>query len=232
MHITWFGHSAFRIDVNGAVILIDPFLSGNPVFKGDVESASEGATHIVLTHGHDDHVGDAAKISTATGAQIIANYEICMHLMGQGVKNINPGNTGGTVSCGAFTTSFVQALHSSGTVADGKSIYLGNPLGVVLKGLDGKSVYHMGDTDIFGDMALVHEIHEPEIGIVPIGDRFTMGPQTAALAVTRYFNFAKVIPCHFGTFDALSGTVDAFKAALGPAAALVQSHEIGKRMAY
>jgi L-ascorbate metabolism protein UlaG (beta-lactamase superfamily) len=228
MQITFLGHAAFRVDMADAHILIDPFFTGNPVFTSDIATVTKGVTHIVLTHGHDDHVGDTAKISIETGAQIVANPEICGFLSTLGVKNLNPGNTGGTVDCGPFTTSFVQALHSSGTIRNGASIYLGNPLGIVLKASGEKTLYHMGDTDIFGDMALVDELYHPKIGIVPIGDRFTMGPKTAALAVKRFFKFEAVIPCHFGTFPMLTGTVAAFKEALGDQAALVKDQKIGQ----
>src|SRR5207248_1232979 len=118
-----------------------------------------------------------------------ANFEICMFLNSRGVENINPGNTGGTVSCGDFSVSFTQALHSSGTVVNGASVYLGNPNGIVIKRAGSAALYHAGDTDIFGDMALIAEIHQPHVGIVPIGDRFTMNAETAALAVRRFFDF-------------------------------------------
>jgi len=211
MKITRLGHSAFRIETGGSVILIDPFLSGCPTFNGTVEEASAGCTHVVLTHGHDDHVGDTVDICKATGAKLVAIFEICMWLNGKGVENIDPTNTGGTVDQGDFTVSFVNALHSSGTLADGQSVYLGNPCGVIIKA-EGRAVYHMGDTDIFGDMALINEIYRPDIGIVPIGDRFTMGAKTAAMACKRYFEFKTIIPCHYGTFPIIDQSADAFVA--------------------
>jgi L-ascorbate metabolism protein UlaG (beta-lactamase superfamily) len=214
MRLTWLGHSAFRLDIGKSIILIDPFLTGNRFFTGDRATATAGTTHILLSHGHDDHVGDAVEIAKATGAQIVSNFEICMFLARQGIENINPGNTGGSVSCGEFTVSFTQALHSSGTMKDGQAIYLGNPNGLVVKHRQAPVVYHMGDTDIFSDMALIDEIHAPKIGIVPIGDRFTMSPSTAALAVRRFFHFDTVIPCHYATFDMLSGNPEDFIAAL------------------
>jgi L-ascorbate metabolism protein UlaG (beta-lactamase superfamily) len=171
------------------------------VFKGDFAALTSGVTHIVVTHGHDDHVGDTAEIAGNTGAQVISNYEICTWLCGQGVTNINPGNTGGTVPCGDFTVTFTQALHSSGTVKDGKSIYLGNPNGVVIKHPKAPVIYHAGDTDLFGDMTLIDEIHRPKIAMLPIGDRFTMCAETAALAVKRFFNLEVAIPMHYGTFE-------------------------------
>ena len=144
---------------------------------------------------------------------LVANFEICMYLVGQGVSDdkINPGNTGGTVDCGGFTTTFVQALHSSSFGAgDGSNIYLGNPLGLVLHFPEDKTLYHMGDTDIFSDMALINELHEPKIGLVPVGDRFTMGGAVAALACRRFFKFETVIPCHYETFGLLDQTPDKF----------------------
>ncbi len=215
MKITWLGHSAFRIETRSSVILIDPFLRGNPKFQLDFAAVTAGATHILLTHGHDDHVGDSLEIAKATGAQILSNFEVCVYLAGQGAPNINPGNTGGTIALDDFKVSFTQAYHSSSTIVDGKPVYLGNPMGIVVTPHGGPSIYHMGDTAIFSDMALINDVHHPKIGIVPIGDRFTMGGKIAAEAVHRYFQFETVIPCHYGTFDLLAQTPDEFVAALG-----------------
>lgn len=213
MKLTWYGHSAFRVEAGGAKILIDPFLTANPAWKNGWEWPAQDVTHVLLTHGHSDHTGDAAAILKKTGAMLVANYEICMWLVGQGVDpgRINPGNTGGTVDCGGFTTTFVQALHSSSAGGEnGGNVYLGNPLGLVLHFPEDKTLYHMGDTDIFSDMALINELHEPKIGIVPIGDRFTMGGAVAALACRRFFNFDAVVPCHYASFPMVDQSAEKF----------------------
>ncbi|EKF43782.1 metal-dependent hydrolase [Nitratireductor indicus] len=213
MKLTWYGHSAFRVDAGGASILIDPFLSGNPSWGKGWEGPAEGITHLLLTHGHDDHLGDSAEILKKTGAMLVANFEICSYLVGQGAsgERINPGNHGGTVDCGGFTVTFVNAQHSSSTAGpNGSNTYLGNPAGLILHFPEEKTLYHMGDTDIFGDMALIEELHQPDIGLVPVGDRFTMGGAVAALACQRYFNFEKVVPCHFATFPLLDPTAQKF----------------------
>ena len=228
MKITWFGHSAFRVAFGDAVIMIDPFLSDNPKFDGDAMEAAAGCTHVLLTHGHNDHVGDALNILKATGAQLVSTYEVCVWLSGQGVENANFANHGGTVDCGAFTTSIVQAIHSSSADVDGQITYLGNPAGLIIKAPGEPVLYHMGDTEIFGDMALIAEIHQPQIGIVPIGDRFTMGAKTAALACQRFFDFKTVVPCHYGTFPIIDQTADAFLAAMGDDAAKVKVPAIGE----
>ena len=211
MKITWLGHSAFRLDMKGASLLIDPFITGNPACRTSVAEASKGVTHVALTHGHDDHLGDTAAICKATGATLIAVWEIVAHLGGQGVDKAEPTNTGGTIRAGVFDISFVRADHSSSS----GGVYLGNPCGLIVRETaTGKTVYHMGDTDIFGDMALIAEIHQPRIGLVPIGDRFTMGAATAALACRRFFRFDTVIPCHYATFGMLDPTADKFVAGM------------------
>lgn len=228
MKITWLGHSAFRIELKGSVVLIDPFFSGNPSFKGTVEEAAAGVTHIVLTHGHGDHLGDTIPLATTTGAKVVANADLCGFLRHRGVTALDPMNTGGTVDQGPFTVSMVQAQHSSATqTEDGVSHSLGNANGIVIKANGEKTLYHMGDTDIFGDMALIAEIHEPKIGIAPIGDRFTMGGAVAAMACRRYFAFDTVIPCHYATFGLLDQTADGFVAAMGGDARKVVVPKVG-----
>jgi L-ascorbate metabolism protein UlaG (beta-lactamase superfamily) len=133
------------------------------------------------------------------------------------------------VDCGGFTTTFVNALHSSSySSGDGPAVYLGNPAGLVLHFPDDKSLYHMGDTDIFGDMALIQELHQPQIGLVPVGDRFTMGGAVAALACQRYFTFETVIPCHFGSFPIIDQDAQKFVDAMEGAPSKVLLPEKGK----
>jgi L-ascorbate metabolism protein UlaG (beta-lactamase superfamily) len=198
MKIIWYGHSCFRLETGGSTILIDPFLKGNPTFeKSGIawDEATKGVTHEALTHGHSDHVGDAAEICRKQGATLFANYELAMYLNAKGEEKLEPMNTGGTVAAGDFDLTLVNALHSSS-----QDVYLGNPNGIIVRPKDGKTLYHMGDTDMFGGMALIAEFHRPEIGIVPIGDRFTMGARSAAFTCKKFFKFEMVLPCHYGTF--------------------------------
>ena len=229
MKLTWFGHSAFRAEFGNVRILIDPFLSGNPSFKGSVGEAAAGATHVLLTHGHNDHVGDAVSICKEQGAQAVGSAEICGWLSEQGVEKVNPGNHGGTVDCGGFTVTFVNALHSSSYQRQqGQLVYMGNPLGLIVKASRQPTLYHMGDTGIFGDMALIAELYNPEIGIVPIGDRFTMGARQAAMACTRFFRFRTIIPCHYGTFPIIDQSPDKFLQEMGGDAGKVLVPERGQ----
>ncbi|MET1415185.1 metal-dependent hydrolase [Roseibium sp. HPY-6] len=229
MQLTWYGHSAFKIEFADTSILFDPFLNGNPSFPQDlsVDQVGEGVTHVILTHGHDDHVGDSIEILKKTGAQLISNFEICMWASRQGVENFSPMNTGGMVDTGSFKVALTKAEHSSSKQSDGEAIYLGNPHGVIVEVPGKKVLYHMGDTDIFSDMALINEIYRPKVGIVPIGDRFTMGGKVAAMACTRFFEFDTIVPCHYGTFPIIDETPDTFHAAMGPEAGKVTTMSPG-----
>ena len=224
MQITWFGHSCFRIDTGKSSILIDPFLTGNPTFQDSgvtLRGATKGVTHVALTHGHEDHTGDVVTVCKDTGAPLLAVHELATYLAGQGVDKIDPGNTGGTLYHGDFDLTFVPAWHSASHVVDGRPVYLGACCGLVVAAREGKTVYHMGDTAIFSDMGLINEIYRPTIGIVPIGDRFTMGAKTAALACKRFFQFETIIPCHYGTFPIIDQTADNFVAEMASNAVVV-----------
>jgi len=231
MQITWYGHSAFRLDFAGKAVLIDPFFSGNPAFVSDKAAAIKGVTQIVLTHGHGDHVGDTLDIAKQNGATVTTNYDLCMWLAAKGLEKFNPMNTGGTTDLGGFTVTMVRADHSSGDIKDGMPIYLGNPCGVIIKAAGEPTVYHLGDTDIFSDMALIAEIHRPKVAMVPIGDRFTMSPATAALAVQRFLKVETAIPCHYGSFPIIEPNADGFVAAMKGHATKVIVPEKGKAFA-
>jgi L-ascorbate metabolism protein UlaG (beta-lactamase superfamily) len=228
MQITWYGHSAFRLDFRNKAVLIDPFFTGNPAFVSDKAAATHGVTHIVLTHGHADHVGDTLEIARATGAPVITNYDLCMWLAAKGLQKFDPMNTGGTTDQGGFTVTLVRADHSSGDIKDGMPIYLGNPCGAIIKAEGEPTVYHLGDTDVFSDLALIAELHEPKIAMVPIGDRFTMSPRTAAFAVKRFFKLDAVIPCHYGSFPIIEPNADKFVAEMRGSTTKVIVPEKGK----
>ncbi|MBL1407089.1 MAG: metal-dependent hydrolase [Hyphomicrobiales bacterium] len=229
MKITYHGHSTFALEFGSNKVLVDPFFKGNAAFNEEnFEEVIKGTTHIALTHGHYDHLGDTIEIVEKTGAHVIANFDICVWLASKGVSNVDRGNTGGTILQNGFSITFVHARHSSCYLdEDGISHAMGNANGLVFHIEDEKSVYFMGDTDIFGDMALIQELHQPQIGIVPIGDRATMGPAIAALSCRRYFKFEYIFPCHYASHELLEKDASNFIAALEEDSSKVKAPKSG-----
>ena len=225
MKITYHGHSAFRVETGNAVILVDPFFTGNPAAKTTWQEASRGCTHLLLTHGHGDHTGDSLEILKETGALLVSNFEICSWLNAKGIDNYSPGNHGGRIVFDDFDVIFTNAWHSSSDMVAGTPVYLGNPSGFVIapKREQGNTLYISGDTGLSLDMKLIQELYRPEIGILPIGDRFTMGADQAAYACRNFFNFKAVIPCHFGSFKGfVADDASSFLKAMGPDATTVK----------
>lgn len=233
MKITWFGHSAFRLEFGRSVVIIDPFLTGNPMFKGNPEEASAGATHVLLTHGHADHVGDTVAICQRTGAKLVTNYDLAMYLARTGgLTNLDPMNSGGETDQGEFSVAMTIAFHSSAEIdANGVSQSLGHPTGLVVipKDKAQPTVYHAGDTAVFSDMALIDEFYQPKVAMLPVGDRFTMGPKHAALALRRFLpSVQTAIPCHFATFGLLLPDAQGFVDAMAGAKAKVVVPQVGQ----
>ncbi|MGI9522986.1 MAG: metal-dependent hydrolase [Hyphomicrobiaceae bacterium] len=209
MKITWFGHSTFRVETGNSILLIDPFLKGNPTFEASGiswDDAASGTTHIALTHGHDDHIGDAADIAKKYQATLFANYELANFMGSNGVERLEPMGQGGRVGSDDFAVTLTHAQHSSSS----NGVYLGTACGLIISPTNGGVLYHMGDTDVFPGMALINELYSPKIGLVPVGDRFTMGAKNAAFACKSYFEFETVVPCHYGTFPIIDSTADKF----------------------
>ncbi|MEX2655286.1 MAG: metal-dependent hydrolase [Acidimicrobiia bacterium] len=206
LEVTWLGHAAVRIRTDdGMTVLIDPWLAGNPSCP-DSEHTQDRVDAIFLTHGHFDHVGDAVEIAKATGAQVHAIHEIGLWLESVGVENVVGSNKGGTVeSVAGIKASLTTAVHSSGISGDEGVVPGGEAGGWVLEFPGGPTLYHAGDTMVFGDMSLIGEIWEPDVAFLPIGGWFTMGPGQAAMA-GRLLEIETVIPIHYGTFPILTGT--------------------------
>ncbi|MEO1362654.1 MAG: metal-dependent hydrolase [Pseudomonadota bacterium] len=214
MNIIWLGHGSFRIEIGDQVLLIDPWLTGNPMLPEDRHGkATDGATHILVTHGHFDHTTDVVQISQETGAPVSGIYELAQHLTAQGAVEGHAYNRGGTIELGDVTATLVPASHSSSIGTDAGAIYMGQECGYVLRG-EGKTLYISGDTDIMADMQWIGDYHKPDIGILSAGGYFTMDMAGAAYAARHYFHFGTVIPCHYRTFPMLEQDAKVLKEGL------------------
>lgn len=207
--ITWLGHATTKIETpSGKTVLIDPWLEANPSVP-DNQKRIEKLDLMLITHGHFDHMGDAVTVARQTNPDVIANFEVCHYLTSQGVQKCNGMNTGGTVHWDGINITMVEAIHSSGITVGDEIRYGGTAAGYVLRFDNGFTVYHAGDTDVFESMKLIGN-HKPDVAMLPIGGHFTMGPRGAAEAI-RLLGVKRVIPIHYATFPALTGTPEQLK---------------------
>ena len=203
MNIIWLGHGSFRIESGDAVLLVDPWLSGNPMLPEDQhEAAVAGATHILLTHVHFDHVVDVLPLAKQLGIPVAGQYDIMAHWSeAEGIETIG-FNKGGTVDLNGVKVSMVPASHSSTFATETGPRTGGSEVGYIIAAED-QVIYASGDTAIMADMDWIADYYKPTVGILSAGGHFTMDMAGAAYAAKRYFNFQTVIPCHYKTFDLL-----------------------------
>lgn len=207
MEVSYHGHSIVKIKTGDKVILIDPYITGNDLT--DLVVANEKPDVILLTHGHNDHVGDTIEIAKASGALVVAPNELAVWLEWQGLET-HGMNIGGACEFDFGTVKFTKAFHSSSyTTNDQQLIYMGMPAGILFMA-EGKTIYHAGDTSLFGDMELIGKRHDIDIAFLPIGDNFTMGPEDAAYAV-ELLSPKLTVPVHYNTFPPIVQDPEDFK---------------------
>ena len=201
--IEFLGHAGFVIEGGGHRLAIDPFLSGNPVATRTPDQLE--CDSIAVTHGHADHVSDVPSIAKRTGATVYGAYEICNWLQEEGHDKLEPMNPGGRIETPFGWIAYTQAFHSSSY--EGR--YMGQPCGVVVN-IGGRTLYHLGDTALFGDLKLIGELYNPEVAMIPVGDRFTMGPAHGKIAA-ELVRAPIAIPIHYATWPLLTSDISAFK---------------------
>ena len=214
LSITWYGHATFVVGTPGGKrIVFDPWLTGNPSTPAGARIAK--ADVICVTHGHSDHTGDVIAVARATGAPVVAVFELGNWFRSKGLKDVIDMGVGGTVDVKGLKISMVPALHTSSIEEDGQFLYAGLAAGFVVGLEDGRSLYFAGDTGVFGDMSLIRQMYAPEIAFLPIGDHYTMNPAGAAIAC-ELLGVRQVVPMHYGTFPVLAGRPDDLKRLVEP----------------
>lgn len=207
MKVSFHGHSVVKVETHGKTILFDPFITGND--ETDLNICDVKPDVIILTHGHDDHVGDTISLAKEHNALVIANFEIVTILGREGVEHTHGMSIGGAHDFDFGRVKLTPAFHGSGmTTSDGQMVYGGQPAGVLLA-IEGKTIYHAGDTALYSDMKLIGQRHPIDLAFVPIGDNFTMGPEDAALAV-EFLNPKRAVPIHYNTFPVISQNPEKF----------------------
>ena len=202
--LTWLGHNSFKLVTrSGKTLLLDPWVESNPACPKTV--TFDAIDVMTISHGHSDHMADAITLGKKFRPTIVCNFEIHQHLQRKGLTTTSPMNKGGSQTVQGIRFSMVHATHSSGIDDGGQTIYGGEACGFVITLEDGTKIYQAGDTGAFSDMALIAEIHAPELALLPIGDLFTMDPREAAIAA-RMLEPKWIVPSHYGTFPPLTGT--------------------------
>jgi L-ascorbate metabolism protein UlaG (beta-lactamase superfamily) len=208
--LTWLGHATFRIETPaGKTVIIDPWIMGNPACPPQ-EKTVKKVDVMLITHGHGDHIGDAVEVAKTHQPKVVGIPEMVGWLEKKGIKHTAMMNKGGTQTVGDIKVTMVHADHSCGIQDGDEIVYGGEACGYVIEFSNGIKIYHAGDTNVFGDMAIIRELYAPDVAMLPIGDHFTMGPREAAYAC-NLLKAKAVIPMHFATFPVLTGTPDALR---------------------
>lgn len=214
MNIIWLGHGSFRIEIAGQVLLVDPWFTGNPVFPEDRrDEATEGATHILLTHAHFDHVADTLALARKLKIPVVGQFDLMSYWEEHEQIQTIGFNKGGTVRLGDVAVTMVNAVHSSSFGTPDGPKWGGTECGYMIAG-EGRTIYLSGDTDVMADMGIWNDLHAPDIGILCAGGHFTMDMARAGYAAKTFFDFKTVIPCHYKTFPILEQSAEALVQAL------------------